>query len=1022
MSALALGAAFGCGAVAPRRSLAIRRARVTRVRVVAVASGSEGPGSAPAGNPSARARANLLATLADAESADAKAKKAKKGKKAKKAGTASADGPVKKSGEKSSGAAKTQKKSAASSTTSRRASTRSAQKPEWEVLHFEQPYIKTPRPTRRPWTAYPWDKPGVAGGPPKELDELRWSPNGNALMQIDRQTIPYNQFVKDLLLKDQIREIHWKRDGHDRYLIIYNDDRVGYVQVPQDDWITTDLINKQPGLRVHEITEEGERDASTGEYISAGDTSAQLFTQYGVPLIGVGVVWFIVWTMNRFKGDFDDRQKMLELERREEAMSKVENDQKLVALKTQLSLMDPTKSAADKALYEKTETELEVLRAKLQARARFAVSEEGGGPGGGQGVGGQSGEEAVSGFMKVDGMKVIGKRDVDRADDGEPADAVAEAMAAARRAKEEDDARARRRSQNATDNETNEQGLSTTMAGATAAQTAAIDERAEKEALRKKEERKQGKLRSKMKMRDESEIVKFSDVAGIGDAKIELAEIVDFFRKPEKFKLSGANVPKGVMLTGPPGCGKTLLARAVAGEAGVPFFYRAGSEFEEMFVGVGSKRVRQLFKAAKAKMPCIIFIDEIDAVGTSRKAFETQSRKTLNQLLTEMDGFEQNEGIIVIAATNIPEQLDPALTRPGRFDRLVHVPNPDIGGRREILRHYLLNKPVADDVDVESIARGTSGFSGAELFNLVNMAAVQAAVSGETAISLERLEWAKDRIIMGVERKSAVLTEESKKLTAYHEAGHAIVALRTPGAMPVHKATIVPRGNALGMVTQLPDKDETSITRKQLLARLDVCMGGRVAEELIFGKDEVTTGALSDLQQATRLATYMVGEVGLSALVGPVHVDSMSKGGRRATEALVDKEVVQLLRDSHARVTKLLTRHTADLHALSAEMIAKETLTGPEIVQLLGLEPKPGDKQSAGRRGSSAGRRGAPDDKREKVASVEKAKEAKAKAKEGEEEGGARAGGDDLTEPDGDAIPAGILEPVEDRAKASTAA
>jgi ATP-dependent metalloprotease len=384
-----------------------------------------------------------------------------------------------------------------------------------------------------------------------------------------------------------------------------------------------------------------------------------------------------------------------------------------------------------------------------------------------------------------------------------------------------------------------------------------------------------------------------------------------------------------------------------------------------------------------------------------------------------MDGFEQNEGIIVIAATNIPEQLDPALTRPGRFDRLVHVPNPDIGGRREILTHYLLNKPVDENVDVESIARGTSGFSGAELFNLVNMAAVQAAVSGETTISLDRLEWAKDRIIMGVERKSAVLTEESKKLTAYHEAGHAVVALRTPGAMPVHKATIVPRGNALGMVTQLPDKDETSITRKQLLARLDVCMGGRVAEELIFGKDEVTTGALSDLQQATRLATYMVGEVGLSSLVGPVHVDSMSKGGRRATEALVDKEVVQLLRDSHARVTKLLTKHVADLHALSAEMLARETLTGPEIVRLLGLETKDKEKQGLGKRG-----RGAPVEKaKEDAGGKEKAKaEERAKAKAGETDGGARAGDDGADEPDADAIPAGILEPVEDRAKASTPA
>jgi ATP-dependent metalloprotease len=383
----------------------------------------------------------------------------------------------------------------------------------------------------------------------------------------------------------------------------------------------------------------------------------------------------------------------------------------------------------------------------------------------------------------------------------------------------------------------------------------------------------------------EKSVKTFNDVKGCDEAKQELQEIVEYLKNPDKFTKLGGKLPKGVLLSGPPGTGKTLLARAVAGEAGVPFFYRAGSEFEEMFVGVGSKRVRQLFAAAKKKTPCIIFIDEIDAIGTSRKAFETQSRKTLNQLLTEMDGFEQNEGVIVIAATNIPEQLDPALTRPGRFDRMIHVGNPDIGGRREILTHYLADKPCDADVDVESLARGTAGFSGAELANLVNVAAVQAAVTGETSIGGALLEWAKDRIIMGVERKSAVLTEESKRLTAYHEAGHAVVALRTPGAMPVHKATIVPRGSALGMVTQLPDKDETSITRKQLLARLDVCMGGRVAEELIFGRDEVTTGAISDLQQATRLAAYMVAEVGLSDLVGPVHVDSMSKGGRSKTEA-----------------------------------------------------------------------------------------------------------------------------------------
>ena len=881
MSALALGTAFGCGAVAPRRSLAIRRARVTRVRVVAVASGSEGPGSAPAGNPSARARANLLATLADAESADAKAKKAKKAKKATKATkAASADGSEKKSGaKKSGGAAAKKKKSAPSSTPSRGAGTRKASarkpKPEWEVRHFEQPYVKTPPPTRRPWTAYPWDKPGVAGGPPKELDELRWSPNGNALMQIDRQTIPYNQFVKDLLLKDQIREIHWKRDGHDRYLVIYNDDRVGYVQVPQDDWITTDLINKQPGLRVHEITEEGERDASTGEYISAGDTSAQLFTQYGVPLIGVGVVWFIVWTMNRFKGDFDDRQKMLELERREEAMSKVENDQKLVALKTQLSLMDPTKSAADKALYEKTETELEVLRAKLQARARFAVSEEGGGLGGGQGVGGQSGEEAVSGFMKVDGMKVIGKRDVDRADDGEPADAVAEAMAAARRAKEEDDARARRRSQNATDNETNEQGLSTTMAGATAAQTAAIDERAEKEALRKKEERKQGKLRSKMKMRDESEIVKFSDVAGIGDAKIELAEIVDFFRKPEKFKLSGANVPKGVMLTGPPGCGKTLLARAVAGESGATFFSLTASEFVEMFVGVGAARVRDLFAQAKKQAPSIIFIDELDAIGRPRGAGGSgndERDQTLNQLLVELDGFGSDAGVVVIAATNRIDVLDKALVRAGRFDRKITVQPPTREGRLQILKVHVRDKPLNADVDLADLAAEMNGFTGAIIANVVNAACLAAAREGRDDVCAANFDAAVEAETLGktlpIDRGEA----NDRRLARVHAACAVATAILMRDVCRLNFVSIVPRETNLDGCVSLKDFPEVerpnAMTRSILTRHTRTCFVPQLAEEEHYGFDDLSFAAAPYTARAREVATMMVSAAGMGAGAG----------------------------------------------------------------------------------------------------------------------------------------------------------
>ncbi|CAL56292.1 P-loop containing nucleoside triphosphate hydrolase [Ostreococcus tauri] len=443
----------------------------------------------------------------------------------------------------------------------------------------------------------------------------------------------------------------------------------------------------------------------------------------------------------------------------------------------------------------------------------------------------------------------------------------------------------------------------------------------------------------------EKSLKKFKDVKGCDEAKEELQEIVEYLRNPDKFTRLGGKLPKGVLLTGPPGTGKTLLARAVAGEADVPFFYRSGSEFEEMFVGVGSKRVRQLFAAAKRKTPCIVFIDEIDSIGTSRKSVENQHRKTLNQLLTEMDGFEQNEGIIVLAATNIPEALDPALTRPGRFDRMVHVPNPDIGGRREILDHYLHDKPTTSDVDVDKIARGTAGFSGAELYNLVNMAAVQAAMADAPAITAADLDWARDRVLMGAERKSAVLSEENRRLTAYHEAGHALVALKTDATLPIHKATIMPRGSALGMVMQLPDKDETSVNRKQLMARLDVCMGGRLAEELIFGPDEVTTGASGDLQQATRLAFYMISDVGMNSNLGPVHLSSIRGGGAAgrgasgSTESAVDAEVIKLLKESQTRVQKLLKSNARDLHTIAKALMEKETLTGNEIRELIGMPP-----------------------------------------------------------------------------------
>jgi ATP-dependent metalloprotease len=376
---------------------------------------------------------------------------------------------------------------------------------------------------------------------------------------------------------------------------------------------------------------------------------------------------------------------------------------------------------------------------------------------------------------------------------------------------------------------------------------------------------------------------RFTDVKGVDEAKAELQEVVAYLRDPGKFTRLGGKLPKGLLLVGPPGTGKTLLARAIAGEAGVPFFYASGSEFEEMFVGVGARRVRDLFAAAKKHSPCIIFIDEIDAIGGKRNPKDQSYMKmTLNQMLVELDGFEASEGIIVIGATNLPGSLDSALVRPGRFDRNVQVPNPDVEGRRQILELYLEKIPLAVGTKLLNIARGTAGFSGAELFNLVNMAALKAALDDKMEVGIAELEFAKDKILMGAERKSAVLTDESKRLTAYHEAGHAIMALYTDGATPIHKATIVPRGQALGMVSQLPDKDETSISMHQLFARLDVCMGGRVAEELIFGDRNVTSGASSDLDQATNVATAMVTKYGMNEKIGETASQPASQPGREA--------------------------------------------------------------------------------------------------------------------------------------------
>ncbi len=445
--------------------------------------------------------------------------------------------------------------------------------------------------------------------------------------------------------------------------------------------------------------------------------------------------------------------------------------------------------------------------------------------------------------------------------------------------------------------------------------------------------------------------ITFDDVAGIDEAKEELGEIVEFLKDPGKFQRLGGKIPKGALLVGPPGTGKTLLARAIAGEANVPFFTISGSDFVEMFVGVGASRVRDMFEQAKKNAPCIIFIDEIDAVGRHRGAGlgggNDEREQTLNQLLVEMDGFEANEGIILIAATNRPDVLDPALLRPGRFDRQVVVPNPDVTGREKILKVHTRNVPVSQDVDLKTIARGTPGFSGADLANLVNEAALLAARRGKRVVTSREFEDAKDKVMMGAERRSMAMSEKEKKLTAYHEGGHAIVALNVPDSDPVHKATIVPRGRALGMVMQLPEGDRYSMHYRQMMSRLAVMMGGRVAEELIFGKENITSGASSDIQAATGLARNMVTRWGYSEELGLVaygdnqeevflgHSVSRTQNVSEETARKIDKEVRRLVEEGYNEAKRILTEKAEDHKRLSEALLEYETLSGEEIAKIL---------------------------------------------------------------------------------------
>jgi cell division protease FtsH len=444
--------------------------------------------------------------------------------------------------------------------------------------------------------------------------------------------------------------------------------------------------------------------------------------------------------------------------------------------------------------------------------------------------------------------------------------------------------------------------------------------------------------------------VTFDDVAGIEEAREELQEIVEFLKDPTKFSRLGGAIPKGALLVGSPGTGKTLLARAIAGEAGVPFFTISGSDFVEMFVGVGASRVRDMFEQAKKSAPCIVFIDEIDAVGRHRGAGlgngNDEREQTLNQLLVEMDGFEANEGIIIIAATNRPDVLDPALLRPGRFDRQVVVPRPDIEGRIKILTVHTRNKPLAPDVDLRVIARGTPGFSGADLANLTNEAALLAARRGKRLVAMKEFEDAKDKVMMGTERRSMVMTEDEKRMTAYHEAGHAVVAIHEDASDPIHKATIIPRGRALGMVMRLPERDSYSYHRDKMHANLAVSMGGRVAEELIFGYEKVSSGASGDIQYATHLARDMVTQWGMSDELGPLQYEeaqgetflgySQSQRVHMSDETAkkIDKEIRRIVDAGYDRAKHVLSEHIDELHAVAGALLEFETLSGDEVKRI----------------------------------------------------------------------------------------